>query len=137
MSTLGEVSESMARLAQKKHEPQGALGSRKFDTAYVVSEGDRVRSFARASLRELGFTNPPRWSEVVRRVRRLGRICSTADAEKLQAQPHELADVFRPVMRPCDGQIAVCHGGGILLHSVQPPHHRLILDVEVVFEKVA
>lgn len=137
MSTLRKVGESKARLHKLRREPQGAIGSGKFNTAYAVNDGDRIRSFARANLHELGFTAPPRWSEVMRRVRRLGRFCTSADIQKLQAQLNELADVFRPVMKPRNGHIAVCHGGGIRLHSVQAPFHRLMLDTEVVFEKAA
>lgn len=136
MSTLREVGESQARLYKLHREPQGVLGCGKFAVTYTVKdEQGCTRSFARANLHELGFTTPPLWSEVMRRVRGLGRYCRPADAEKLQAQLNELADVFRPVIRPHNGQIAVCHGGGILMHPVQAPFHRLMLDTEVVFEK--
>ena len=136
MSTLREVSESRVRLAKQHREPQGAIGSRGFAVAYVVKDRHgRVRVFARASLHELGFTEPPRWSAVVRRVRKLGRLCRPAHVEILQAQLGELADVFRPAMKSFQGRIAICHGGGIMPISVRPPSHRLILDTQVVFEK--
>lgn len=138
MSTLGKVGESKARLYKQYREPQGAVGSRGFAVAYVVNDRKgRTREFARASLRELGFTEPPRWGAVVKRVRKLGRLCSPSIVEALQAQLRELADVFRPVMLPFQGRIAICHGGGIVPMSVRSPNHRLMLDTEVVFEKVA
>lgn len=138
MSTLEEVTESQARLATQHREPQGAIGSRGFAVAYVVTDRrGRVHTFARASLRELGFTKPPRWSAVVKRVQKLGRLCHSAHAGLLQAQMDELADVFRPVMKPFQGRIAICHGGGIMPISVRPPSHRLILDTDVVFKKAA
>jgi hypothetical protein len=138
MSTLREVGESQARLAEKYHEPQGATGSRRFAVAFVIEDRQgRTRKFARASLRELGFTEAPRWGAVVKRVLKLGGLCSSSCVEALQAQLPELADVFRPVMKPINGRIAVCHGGGILPHSVRPPSHRLMLDTEVVFEKAS
>lgn len=138
MSTLREVGESRTRLAEKHREPQGATGSRRFTVTYVITDGQgRSRAFVRASLRELGFMESPRWGAVMKRVRKLGRLCRKGDASLLQAKLSELADVFRPVMRPSKGQIAVCHGGGILMHSAQEPFHRLMLDTEVVFEKAA
>lgn len=124
MSTLAEVSESRERLAHQAHNPRGTR-------SYTRGK----EQFARASLRELGFREPPTWTEVLELTGIIGHICEPDDVRFIQSRLTEADDSVRPVMAPVGGIISICHGSGVLAFSVVPPRNVVSLDTNVVYKK--
>ena len=131
MPSLGELSESRERLCRlpPRDTPEYA-------TAVWREIGPERVPFARVQLKALGLTEAPRWGTVLRRVRRFGRLCTPDMQFDVQAALDEPDDTVHLVIRPRedDRSTIVCTGAhGCLRSSVSRPHHRLMLETEIVY----
>lgn len=132
MPSLGELNESrkILDLREPRNTPAHAHATwRTLDT-----HGHRV-PFARAQLKALGFAEPPSWDQILHWVGCVGNLCEPDMDCVLMPALEGLDDRFRMAMEPIGGYIYLCAGMSTVPYrmSVDPPHHRLMLETEIVY----
>lgn len=131
MPNLGTLRESRERLSRHPPRDQPHHATQAWCTRDVCG---LKRSFARAQLKALGFTDHPSWDEVLDRVAQCGRMPPRELSRHVAALLDEPDDCVRLAVRPRHGTIPICTGAhGIIDMPVTPPHHRLMLETEIVY----
>ncbi|MES2931358.1 MAG: hypothetical protein V4682_01500 [Patescibacteria group bacterium] len=132
MPTLGELNESRKILDLR--EPRDTAAHARTPWRTLDNYGRRL-PLARAQLKALGFAEPPSWEEILLRVGCVGYLCEP-DMDRALIQALEGPDDrFRMAMEPIGGHIYLCTGMSSVpyMMPVNPPHHRLMLETEIVY----
>lgn len=132
MPTLGELAESRKLLDLR--EPRDTPAHARTPWRTVDRYGHRV-PFARAQLKALGFLEPPSWDQILLWVGCVGNLCEPDMDRELIPLLEGPDDHFRMVMEPIGDRIYICTGSCStpFLMPVSPPHHRLMLETEIVY----
>ena len=132
MPTLGELAES--RKVLDLREPRDTPAHTRTPWRTVDMHGHRV-PFARAQLKAFGFAEPPSWGQILYWVSCTGSLCEPNMDRELIPLLEGLDDRFRMVMEPIGDRIYLCTGMSStpFLMPVNPPHHRLMLETEIVY----